>query len=208
RLPTYHRIMHTVRSLLNGQPDPVAPGGVRTIANPARLDEVVSEAHLGDAETFLQACRGAKAAQPAWSSVPAPVRGRAIQQLGRLVEDDAEALAQLILHAGIPEGTFQMVLADGPETFAGLERALDEGVVDKVGFTGSTAVGERLGELCGRHLQTPCLELGGKNPLIVMPDADLDLAVEGAPFSGFGTAGQRCTSLGTAIVHRDVHGDL
>ena len=57
--------MHTVRSLLNGQPDPVAPGGVRTIANPARLDEIVSEAHLGDAETFLQACRAAKAAKDA-----------------------------------------------------------------------------------------------------------------------------------------------
>jgi alpha-ketoglutaric semialdehyde dehydrogenase len=301
--------MHSVRSLVNGQPGD-APGGVRTIANPARLDEIVSEAHLGDAETFLQACRVAKAAQPAWYSVPAPIRGRAIQQLGRLVEDNAETLArlitqeigkpikeslgevqevidtcsfflgegrrlygmtvpsempdkqlftfrtpvgvaaiitagnfpvavpswylvpallcgnavvwkpaeytpaiadafaQLILHAGLPEGTFQMVLADGPETFAGLERALDEGVVDKVGFTGSTAVGERLGELCGRHLQTPCLELGGKNPLVVMPDADLDLAVEGALFSGFGTAGQRCTSLGTAIVHRDVHQDF
>jgi alpha-ketoglutaric semialdehyde dehydrogenase len=302
--------MHIVRSLVSGPLDADAPGAVRTIANPARLDEIVSEAHLGDAETFLQACRVAKAAQPAWSSVPAPVRGRAIQQLGRLVEDNAETLArlitqeigkpikesrgevqevidtcsfflgegrrlygmtvpsempdkqlftfrtpvgvaaiitagnfpvavpswyvvpallcgnavvwkpaeytpaiaeafaQLILHAGLPEGTFQMVLADGPETFAGLERALDEGVVDKVGFTGSTAVGERLGELCGRHLQTPCLELGGKNPLVVMPDADLDLAVEGALFSGFGTAGQRCTSLGTAIVHRDVHEDF
>jgi aldehyde dehydrogenase (NAD+) len=49
------------------------------------------------------------------------------------------------------------------------------------------------------------LELGGKNPLVVMPDADLDLAVEGALFSGFGTAGQRCTSLGIAIVHADIH---
>jgi aldehyde dehydrogenase (NAD+) len=101
-----------------------------------------------------------------------------------------------------------MVLADGPSTFAGLETALDEGTLDKVGFTGSTDVGRRLGELCGRHLQNPCLELGGKNPLVVMPDADLDLAVEGALFSGFGTAGQRCTSLGTAIVHRDVHDDF
>ncbi|HEU4527023.1 MAG TPA: aldehyde dehydrogenase family protein, partial [Actinomycetota bacterium] len=69
-------------------------------------------------------------------------------------------------------------------------------------------VGGRIGELCGRHLQSPCLELGGKNPLVVMPDADLDLAVEGALFSGFGTAGQRCTSLGTVIVHEDVHDDL
>ena len=106
----------------------------------------------------------------------------------------AEAFAQLFLHAGFPVGTFNMVLADGAETFAGLERAMEQGLVDKVGFTGSTDVGRRIGELCGRYLQSPCLELGGKNPLVVMPDADLDLAVEGALFSGFGTAGQRCTS--------------
>ena len=101
-----------------------------------------------------------------------------------------------------------LVLADGPQTFAGLEQALERKLVDKVGFTGSSAVGARIGELCGRHLQSPCLELGGKNPLVVMDDADLDLAVEGALFSGFGTAGQRCTSLGTAIVHDAVHDEF
>src|SRR5262245_2715423 len=101
-----------------------------------------------------------------------------------------------------------MVLADGVTTFEGLSQALDAGLVDKVGFTGSSDVGRRLGELCGRHLQSPCLELGGKNPLVVMPDADLDLAVEGALFSGFGTAGQRCTSLGTVIVHESVHDEF
>ena len=83
-----------------------------------------------------------------------------------------------------------------------------DGLVDKVGFTGSTAVGRRIGELCGRHLQSPCLELGGKNPLVVCADADVDLAVEGALFSGFGTAGQRCTSLGVAVVHEDVHDEF
>ena len=301
--------MRTVSSLLGGRPAGDA-GGTRTIANPANLGDIVSEVRLADAATFVEACRLAKAAHPAWARVPAPVRGRAVQQLGRLVEDNAEALArlvtreigkliaesrgevqevidtctfflgegrrlygmtvpsempdkqlftfrvpvgsaaiitagnfpvavpswylvpallcgntvvwkpadytpataeafaQLILHAGVPEGVFQMVLADGQRTFEGLERALGEGLVDKVGFTGSTEVGRRLGALCGQHLQTPCLELGGKNPLVVMPDADLDLAVEGALFSGFGTAGQRCTSLGTAIVHRDVHPDF
>ncbi len=300
----------TVTSLLDGSAAGDAPGGTLTIANPARLEETVVEARLGDAATFLDACRRAKTAQPTWAAVPAPVRGRAIQQLGRLVEDNAESLsrlitreigkpiresrgevqevidtctfflgegrrlygqtvpsempdkqlftfrapvgvagivtagnfpvavpswyivpallcgntvvwkpaeytpataqafAQLILHAGFPKGAFQLVLADGPQTFEGIERALDGGVLDKVGFTGSTEVGSRIGELCGRHLQSPCLELGGKNPLVVMPDADLDLAVEGTLFSGFGTAGQRCTSLGTAIVHRDVHDDF
>jgi aldehyde dehydrogenase (NAD+) len=81
-------------------------------------------------------------------------------------------------------------------------------VVDKVGFTGSSAVGTRIGELCGRHLQSPCLELGGKNPMVIAPDAELDLAVEGALFSGYGTAGQRCTSLGSVIVHADLHDEF
>ncbi|HET7234988.1 MAG TPA: aldehyde dehydrogenase family protein [Actinomycetota bacterium] len=297
-------------SLIGGRPRDEAPGGILTIPNPARLDEVVAEARLGDATTFVEACRSAREAQPGWARTPAPIRGRAIQQLGRLVEDNAEALAriitreigkpireargsvqevvdtcnffvsegrrlygmtvpselpdkqlftfrnpvgvaaivtagnfpvavpswylvpallcgnavvwkpaeyapatsealaQLFLHAGFPPGVFNLVLADGASTFEGLERALGEGVVDKAGFTGSSEVGRRIGELCGRHLQTPCLELGGKNPLVVMPDADLDLAVEGALFSGFGTAGQRCTSLGTAIVHASIHDDF
>ena len=69
-------------------------------------------------------------------------------------------------------------------------------------------MGSKIGELCGRHVQSPCLELGGKNPLVVMPDADLDLAAEGALFSGFGTAGQRCTSLGTVIVEESVHDEF
>jgi aldehyde dehydrogenase (NAD+) len=300
----------TVTSLLDGLPVEGETGRIITTANPAHLDEAVADVRLGDAATFLEACRRARAAQPAWAGVPAPVRGRAIQHLGRLVEVNfdtlsqlitreigkpiresrgevqevvdtcnfflgegrrlygqtvpsempdkqlftfrapvgvaaivtagnfpvavpswylvpallcgntvvwkpaeytpatAVAFAQLILHAGIPRGAFQLVLADGAETFEGLGRALDGDVLDKVGFTGSSEVGRRIGELCGRHLQSPCLELGGKNPLVVMPDADLDLAVEGALFSGFGTAGQRCTSLGTAIVHRDVHDDF
>jgi len=53
-----------------------------------------------------------------------------------------------------------------------------------------------------------CLELGGKNPMVVTPSAELDLAVEAALFSGFGTASQRCTSLGTVIVHDSVHDDF
>ena len=59
--------------------------------------------------------------------------------------------------------------------------------------------------MCGRH---HAFELGGKNPLVVMADAQLDLAAEGALFSGFGTAGQRCTSLGTVIVHESVHDEF
>ena len=297
----------SVASIIGGRPRTGGPGGTLTSTNPARTEEVVAEVQLADATTFVEACRAATQAQTGWARTPAPVRGRAIQQIGRLVEANAEALAQLVtreigkpiaesrgevqevidtcnfflgegrrlygqtvpsempdkqlftfrtpvgvaaiitagnfpvavpswylvpallcgnavvwkpaeyapavgealtelfLRGGLPEGLLNLVLADGPTTFTGLEQALDAGVVDKVGFTGSSEVGRRIGELCGRHLQNPCLELGGKNPLVVMPDADLDLAVEGALFSGFGTAGQRCTSLGTVIVQESVH---
>ncbi|MBD2900364.1 Aldehyde dehydrogenase, thermostable [Actinomadura sp. RB99] len=146
-------------------------------------------------------------AVPSWYIVPALLCGNAVVwKPAEYAAACAEAFYQLFAHAGLPDGVLNVVYADGPETYAGLERALGEGLVDKVGFTGSTDVGSRIGELCGRHLQTPCLELGGKNPMVVTEDADLPLAVEGALFSGFGTAGQRCTSLGTAIVHESLHG--
>ena len=300
----------TVTSIIGGHARATGAGARFTSRNPAHLDEVVAEAVLADSATFVEACRAAREAQRGWAGVPAPVRGRAIQQIGRLVESNrerlarlitreigkpyseslgevqevidtcnfflsegrrlygqtvpsempdkhlftfrvpvgvaaivtagnfpvavpswylipalvcgntvvwkpadytpavAEAFSQLFLHGGLPQGVFNMVFADGPTTFEGLDLTLRAGLVDKVGFTGSTEVGRALGELCGRHLQSPCLELGGKNPLVVMPDADLDLAVKGALFSGFGTAGQRCTSLGTVIVHEAVHDDF
>jgi alpha-ketoglutaric semialdehyde dehydrogenase len=298
----------TVSSIVAGRPG--TEGRRLESRNPARLDDLVAEALLGDAGTFVEACRAARAAQAEWERVPAPVRGNAIKSVGRLVEENKEALArlvtreigkpyaeslgevqevvdtcdfflsegrrlygqtvpsempdkqlftfrtpvgvaavitagnfpvavpswylvpailcgnavvwkpadyapalgealtQLFLHGGVPDGVLNLVEADGPATFEGLERALEEGVLDKVGFTGSSDVGREIGALCGRHLQSPCLELGGKNPLVVMPDAQLDLAVEGALFSGFGTAGQRCTSLGTVIVHESVHDEF
>ncbi len=85
-----------VASLIDGRPEDGAPGGTRAIPNPSRLDEIVTNARLGDADTLTAACRSAAAAQPGWARVPAPVRGRAIQNLGRLVEDNAETLARLL----------------------------------------------------------------------------------------------------------------
>ena len=82
--------------------------------------------------------------------------------------------------------------------------AVDKGLLDKISFTGSTAVGRRIGEVCGRALQIPSLELGGKNPLVILADADLDLAIEGAVWASFGTAGQRCTSAGNIIADKSV----
>jgi alpha-ketoglutaric semialdehyde dehydrogenase len=144
-----------------------------------------------------------------WYLVPALLAGNTVVwKPAESTPAIAAAFAGIFAAAGVPADVLQTVVADGPATFAGLERGLDEHVVDKVGFTGSTAVGRAIGELCGRHLQSPCLELGGKNPMVVLADADLDLAVEGALFSGFGTSGQRCTSLGTVWVAEPVYDEF
>ncbi|MDT7631124.1 MAG: alpha-ketoglutaric semialdehyde dehydrogenase, partial [Pseudonocardiales bacterium] len=148
-------------------------------------------------------------AVPSWYLVPALLCGNAVVwKPAEYAAASARALAELAWRAGVPAGVLNLVFADGASTYNGLEQALAAGVVDKVGFTGSSAVGVRIGELCGRHLQSPCLELGGKNPMVIAPDAELDLAVEGALFSGYGTAGQRCTSLGSVIVHADLHDEF
>ncbi|AHY45598.1 NAD-dependent aldehyde dehydrogenase [Rubrobacter radiotolerans] len=148
-------------------------------------------------------------AVPSWYLVPALVCGNAVVfKPADYAPALGDALASLLRAGGLPDGVLNVVHAGGEQTFSGLEAALEAGLVDKVGFTGSTAVGREIGALCGRHLQSPCLELGGKNPLVVTERARVDLAVEGALFSGFGTAGQRCTSLGTAIVHESVHDEF
>ncbi|QIB47698.1 aldehyde dehydrogenase family protein [Streptomyces aureoverticillatus] len=149
------------------------------------------------------------AAVPAWYLVPALLCGNTVVwKPSESAMAVAEALFRLFRAGGVPEDVLRLVHADGETTYAGLERALTEGLVQKIGFTGSTAAGRRVSELAGRHLQSPCLELGGKNPLVVTDDADLELAVQGAVFSGFATAGQRCTSLGAVIAHREVHDEF
>src|SRR4051794_40662354 len=86
----------TVASLVGGEARTDAPGGRLTSTNPARLDDVVAEVLLGDAGTFADAARAARAAQREWRAVPAPVRGRVIAQVGRLVEANKEALSRLV----------------------------------------------------------------------------------------------------------------
>jgi acyl-CoA reductase-like NAD-dependent aldehyde dehydrogenase len=148
-------------------------------------------------------------AVPSWYLVPAILCGNAVVwKPAEYSAASGAAMAELFHAGGVPKGILNVVHAEGKETFAGLERSLEAGLVDKVGFTGSSAVGAEIGALAGRHLQSACLELGGKNPMVIMDDADVDLAVEGALFGGFGSAGQRCTSLGTAIVHESIYDEF
>jgi len=145
-------------------------------------------------------------AVPAWYFVPALVCGNTcVWKPSHDTPLTSHYFAELLKKAGLPEGVFNVVFGLGANsTGAHLIKMVEKGLVDKFGFTGSTEVGQRIGEICGRNLQTPCLELGGKNPMVVMEDADLELAADGALWSGFGTAGQRCTSLGNLILHEAV----
>ncbi|MES2615525.1 MAG: aldehyde dehydrogenase family protein [Bdellovibrionota bacterium] len=148
-------------------------------------------------------------AVPSWYFIPALVCGNSC--VWKPSEDTPTlslVFAELLYAAGVPHDVFHVLFGTGPNTGEKLLSLVDKGLIDKVGFTGSTEVGRKIGEICGRNLQNPCLELGGKNPMVVMPDADLDLVAHGAVWSGFGTAGQRCTSLGNLIVHKSVKDSL
>lgn len=109
-------------------------------------------------------------------------------------------LAMLLRTAGVPDGVFQMLPG---EAEAG-EALVTDPDVAMISFTGSTAVGRRVGELAGKHLKKVALELGGKNALIVLPDADLDLAVCGATWASYLHQGQICMSAGRHLVHKDL----
>src|SRR3954451_6425448 len=145
-------------------------------------------------------------AVPSWKIIPALLCGNAGVWKP---SDDAPGTAWLFFRAwqraGLPAGVLSIVFGGGKDA-AGqfLIDQVDAGLLNKISFTGSTAVGRQIGEVCGRNLQQPSLELGGKNPLVILADADLDLAVDGALWAAFGTAGQRCTSAGNIIVDRRV----
>jgi aldehyde dehydrogenase (NAD+) len=145
-------------------------------------------------------------AVPAWKLVPAVLCGNAV--VWKPSEDapgTAALLAELFARAGLPSGVLAVVHGGGEgSTGEHLVAQVESGLVDKIAFTGSSEVGRRIGAACGRALQQPLLELGGKNPVVVLADADLEQAVDGALWSAFATAGQRCTSAGNVIVDRRV----
>jgi acyl-CoA reductase-like NAD-dependent aldehyde dehydrogenase len=154
---------------------------------------------------FIITASNFPAAVPSWYFVPALVCGNTVVwKASEAAPRTAHALAEMVHAAGVPKEALHLILADGANTQAGLTAALEANTVQKIGFTGSTEVGREISALAGRFLQRPTLELGGKNPMVVTASADIDLAVEGALFSGFGTAGQRCTSLGSVIVESAV----
>ncbi|ADI15339.1 aldehyde dehydrogenase family protein [Truepera radiovictrix] len=146
-------------------------------------------------------------AVPAWKLIPALLTGNTV--VWKPSEDApacAYALVKLMHEAGLPAGVLNLVFGGG-KGGAGehLIAMMDEGLLNKFAFTGSTAVGREIGAIAGRNLLHPTLELGGKNPLVVMRDADLGNAVAGALWASFGTGGQRCTSAGNLILDAPIY---
>ncbi len=143
---------------------------------------------------------------PTWKLFPALLCGDTV--VLKPAEDTpytAVKLFELLEEAGIPPGVANLVHGVGEEAGAALVRHRD---VRLISFTGSTAVGREIAAVCGQSLKRVSLEMGGKNGQIVMEDADLKLALEGALWGAFGTTGQRCTATSRLILHRQIKKEL
>ncbi|HEY8358236.1 MAG TPA: aldehyde dehydrogenase family protein, partial [Ramlibacter sp.] len=119
-----------------------------------------------------------------------------------LVPGSAWALADILHRAGLPAGVFNLVMGRGSEVGQVL---LDDRRVDAISFTGSVATGQRIAAACVARMAKFQLEMGGKNPMVVLDDADLGVAVNAALNSGFFSTGQRCTASSRLIVTEGIH---
>ncbi len=147
-------------------------------------------------------------AVPSWKLIPALLCGNtAVWKPSQDAPATALSFALCFEEAGLPPGTLQLIFGDG-EVGEKLLSHVEKGQIQKVSFTGSSAVGRKIGELCGRALQNPSLELGGKNPLIIDESANLEKAIPTAIVSCYGTAGQRCTSTGNIIIHKNIYDEF
>jgi len=143
---------------------------------------------------------------PSWKLAPALVCGNTV--VLKPAEDTpllADRFVELLAEAGVPDGVVNVVHGFGEEAGAALVRHPDVPVIT---FTGSRETGIEVTKAAADLLKHVHLELGGKNAIIVMDDADVDLAVEGVVWSAFGTSGQRCTAASRVIVHEAVYGEL
>ncbi len=139
---------------------------------------------------------------PAWKTFPALLAGNAV--VLKPASDTpllALKMADILHEAGLPAGVLNVIT--GPGSLLGNALASHKDV-NMISLTGSTEVGRRVAEICGRDLRRCALELGGKNAVVVLEDADLELAVESVAWGAFGTTGQRCTATSRVIVHTAV----
>ena len=140
---------------------------------------------------------------PTWKMFPALLCGNSVVfKPSEDVPRTAHRLVELILEAGCPPEAVQLVHGRGDTVGKALVEHPDAAIIS---FTGSTTTGSVIGETCGRMHKRLSLEMGGKNAMIVMDDADLDLALDGVLWGAFGTTGQRCTATSRLLLHRRIH---
>jgi len=140
---------------------------------------------------------------PAWKMMPALICGNTL--VIKPAEDTPLStyhLIEILSEAGLPVGVVNLVGGDGPGAGASLTKNVD---IPVVSFTGSTSTGRIIAETCAPTFKHYSLEMGGKNIILVMDDANLDLAVDGAIWGGFGTTGQRCTAASRVGIHKSVY---
>ena len=141
-------------------------------------------------------------ATPAWKIAPALAFGNAVVwKPANLTPASAVALAEIIARADMPNGTFNLVMGPGAEVG---NRFIVSDAVDAISFTGSVPVGRQIAAASIGHLPKLQMEMGSKNPMLIMDDADLDLAAAHACNAAFGGTGQKCTAASRLIVHEKV----
>ncbi len=140
---------------------------------------------------------------PAWKIAPALAYGNTIVfKPAELVPGCAWALVDILKRAGLPDGVVNLVMGRGSVVGQAM---LDSPDIDAITFTGSVATGKRVAAACAEHMRKVQLEMGGKNPLVVLDDAALDTAVECAVNGAFFSTGQRCTASSRLIVADGIH---
>lgn len=141
-------------------------------------------------------------AVPSWKILPAIASGNTVvYKPSKDVPHAGVVFAEVMEEAGIPPGVFNVVLGKGNMG----NMIVEHPDVNLIAFTGSTNIGFKIGEVCGRTNKKCSLEMGGKNAQIIMPDANFELALEGVLWGAFGTTGQRCTATSRLIVHKDCY---
>ena len=139
---------------------------------------------------------------PSWKLLPAIVCGNTcVIKPAQDTPLSTYNLVQALMEAGLPPGVVNIVTGSGSQVGAPL---VEHPLVRAISFTGSSEVGRMVGESAAGHFKPCSLEMGGKNAMIVMEDANLELALDGALWGAFGTTGQRCTATSRIIVHRDI----
>ena len=140
---------------------------------------------------------------PAWKIAPALAYGNAVVlKPAELVPGCAWAIAEIISRSGLPDGVFNLVMGRGSEIGP---KMIDDPRVNAISFTGSVPTGRGIAAACGASLKKVQLEMGGKNPMVVLDDADLDVAVDACLNGAFFSTGQRCTASSRLIVTEGIH---